>query len=163
MRAITGGVVALVLVAAIRAPAWAQQVGTVPIDSGTVVRIRLSARQSVRGRLLQTFRPSDPTLTFCRYPGTPCSGLSDARVDRIPAADVEQIEVAHGTHWIKGALIGGVVGGLLAMFYIQAGHAFCDDSACEAASARYGRTAFALALGVGVAFGSQSVGWRHAP
>ncbi len=157
--------VLLALVVALTTPGVAtpQEPGAAALDSGTLVRMHLRSGEAVRGRLLQTFRPSDATLTFCRYPGTPCATLSDARVDKMPAAHVEQIDVAHGTHWIRGALIGGVVGGLLAMFYIQLGHGLCDDSACEAESARYGRAAFALALGLGVAFGSQSVGWRPAP
>ena len=152
--------VTVVLGLALQKAAGAQRLATAPIDSGTVIRMHLANAQTVRGRLLQTFTPSTSALTFCRYPGTPCATLSDPHVQTVPALQVTGLDVAQGTHLVKGAMIGGAIGGLLAFVYFQFGHGLCDTSRCISETDRGALGAFGLGLGLGVAFGSQSVKWR---
>ena len=82
-RSIVVGVIAALM------PVSAQaQIATARIDSGALIRMWLSGTESVRGRLLQPFAPSDTVLTSCRYPAVPCVSRSDPHVQTIAAARV---------------------------------------------------------------------------
>jgi hypothetical protein len=93
-----------------------QQFDTLPIDSGTVTRIDLTWTRPVQGRLLQTFTPSSSVLTFCHYPGPPCATFSDTHAQTVPVVQLIGLEVAHGTHLLKGVLIGGAISLPIAFF-----------------------------------------------
>lgn len=76
MRAIRRSAITLLVAALTWIPGWAQHLATVPIDCGTLVRMDVSRTESLRGRLLSRFSPSDTILRFCRYPATPCASMT---------------------------------------------------------------------------------------
>ena len=152
----------IVLLLALRTRAGAQGLRTVPIDSGTLVRLHVSNHQSVRGRLLQPLSPATANLIFCRYPGTPCTAFSDPRVETIPGAQVARLDVATGSHWVRGGLIGAAVGAALGGVFIALGNGLCDTADCKSSSRRAALGPLALGIGIGVLFGSASIVWRPA-
>ncbi len=162
MRAIRRSAITGLVGALIWSPARTQQVATVPIDSGTLVRMDLSRTESLRGRLLRKFSPSDTTLTFCRYPATPCASMAGPHVQTLPAAQVTRLEVAQGTHWIEGASLGALIAGTVAALFISTVGQLCEED-CGAWNRKFALGTVALGIGVGLAFGSQSVGWRRVP
>ena len=117
--------VAFAMLAALGSPAQAQMpLATQPIDSGTLVRIRLDSGTAIRGRLLATFVPGTSQLQLCLYPGRACTGAADPRGHTIETRVVGRLEVAAGSRWRTGAVIGAVLG-------IAAGglgHGFALDS-----------------------------------
>jgi hypothetical protein len=153
----------VVLALALQKTAGAQRLATAPIDSGTVIRMHLGNAKTVRGRLLQTFTPSSSTLTFCRYPGTPCANLSDQHVDSLPASRITCLDVAHGNHLLNGVVIGGLTSLAVAGALILTFGQLCDATNCAESNRRVALGTIALGVGLGVAFGSQSVRWRSAP
>lgn len=161
MRLWARGVVVFTLTAGIPGVAEAQRLPTTPLDSGTLIRAHLASGETVRGRLLRTVMPSSSVLTFCRYPATPCASLFDQHVDSLPASQVTRLDVAHGNHLLKGALIGGAAAAPFGWVWWEfAG--LCEESGCktEVRRAAVGMVVFGVALGM--LFGSQSVGWRPA-
>lgn len=92
-------------------PAVTQQpLVSVPIDSGTVVRLHFRNGPPVEGRLTATFTPDS---TGFRYAiGTRISEYR-TRFPRnrfTPAANVVAVDVQAGSHSQSGALVGGAVG-----------------------------------------------------
>ena len=144
--------------------ASAQQVGTVPLDSGTLIRISTTAGGAVRGRLLERFQPSlSSTLVFCAYPRSPCLSRTDPHVQSLSIAEVSTLDIAAGSHWLKGGSIGAGIGAGLGVFFIYLNNGLCDTSECRSAGPR---TALGLTLfgfGLGALFGASSPRWKSAP
>ena len=151
---------ALVALVALPAVATAQQASS--LDSGTVVRFHLATDATMRGRLLMPILPSTPTITYCRYPGVPCRALDDPGVRTVDGAQLAQVDVADGSHWQRGALIGGAIGAALGAFAIALGNGICDTSDCRAAGWRFAGVTLMLGFGLGITFGSTSLSWRPA-
>ena len=152
-----------VLVCGAATPLTAQrQQVTQPVDSGTLVRIRLDSGSAVRGRLLATLQPGAQALQLCLYPGRRCSAAADARVRTIETSAIRRFEVSAGSHWGTGALIGGVLGFLAGGLV----HGFASDT--DAGGHPQSVMPF-LVKGVlggalwGALVGSGLDSWRHAP
>ena len=89
---------------------------SIPLDSGTLVRMTPQAGAPVLGRLVQKFGPASSELRFCRYSGRPCTEAADSGAIRtMPAASLFRLEVQRGTHLQRGALIGGMAGAALTL------------------------------------------------
>jgi hypothetical protein len=100
------------------------------VDSGKLVRMH-TATTMLEGRLLSRYAGTDSTLQYCRFPGRPCLGIEDsAAMRRIPVRDLQRLEVSPGSHWRRGAVIGGVfgtvAGGLSTAFVV----ALCESRSC---------------------------------
>ena len=150
-------------------PAAAQQLGSAPLDSGTLVRINISTGHPVRGRLLEPFHPSaSPALVFCSYPGSPCISRTEPHAQVMPVTQITTLEMATGTHWLKGGLIGAGIGAVLSgvLVYLAIGN--CDNTGCHSSGHRTGvRLAAAgvtaLGFGLGASIGDSSPRWRPTP
>lgn len=97
------------------ASAASSQIPALPaaVDSGRMVRMHTAAGM-VQGRLVSPFRPTDATLSYCRYPGPPCVGREDSLAVRtISVSALTRLEQSPGSHWRRGAIIGGAVGAVL--------------------------------------------------
>lgn len=145
------------------APLKAQQVGSIPLDSGTLVRITLLHGHAVRGRLLEPFQPSaSPAFVFCSYPAAPCMSRTDSHVQSVPTMEVTALEVAAGSHWLKGGLIGAGIGTALGggADYLCRG---LSDSPSECSHASVIILGALWGFGLGALFGSTSPRWIPAP
>ena len=135
---------------------------TQPIDSGSLVRIRLVSGDQVLGRLVARFGPSTDRMVFCRYPGNPCLDSTAAGLRVQLRSGIAQVEVATGSRAAHGAVIGGLVGlglGLLEGALISA---LCDSDNCpQPAALVVAGTVGGVAWGA--IFGSTSIVWRPAP
>jgi len=84
------------------------------IDSGALVQVRLGSGAPVRGRLVEPLTPSSTIIRFCRYPAPACTNPSDTvTIQHLPTSSLRSVEVARGSHWVIGALVGGLTGGAL--------------------------------------------------
>lgn len=132
-----------------------------PVDSGKAVRMH-TATGIITGRLTARFHQTDDTLRYCRYPGPPCLGTEDSVAMRtIAAATLQRLEVSPGSHWRRGAVIGGVfgaiMGGVSTAFLIS----FCEGSECGSKRSRD----LAVVLGGlsgGLTFGALGALWGSA-
>src|SRR6266545_179943 len=154
--------ITLTLLVVVHTSASAQQLAAVPLDSGTLVRFHASNTHWVRGRLLQAFRPTSSTLILCRYPAPPCAALSDPHVQAIPAGQVAHLDIAAGSHWVRGGLIGAGLGAAVGGFFIVLGDELCDTADCKTSSRRAALAPLGLGFGLGALFGSAAVRWRPA-
>jgi hypothetical protein len=96
------------------------------VDSGLVIRLT-RGEQMVRGRLLQRMAPAADSAHFCRFPGPPCfDPISPNQIATLSLADWEHLDVQVGNRAKKGAVLGGILGGLFTI--VAAGYvsAFCD-------------------------------------
>jgi hypothetical protein len=145
-------------------PASAQRLGTAPLDSGTLIRIHLATMQIVRGRLLEPFQPTiSPALVFCSYPRSPCRSTTEPPAKSIPVSQVTTLDVATGSHWLKGGLIGAGVGAVVGGAFIILANGLCDTSNCRSSGPP---TAVSLTIGgfaLGALFGSSSPRWSPVP
>jgi len=152
-----------VLICGAAAPLAAQrQLVTQPVDSGTLVRIRLDSGSAVRGRLLAALQPGAQALQLCLYPGRQCSGAADARARTLEISAIRRLDVSTGNHWVTGALIGSVLG------FLAGGmaHGFASDT--DSGGHPQSLMPFlvrGVAGGVlwGAIFGAGFDSWRHAP
>ncbi len=142
--------------------ARAQQLPTVPLDSGRLVRYSTVDSGLAQGRLLAPLHAQDSTFIACRYPANPCLNLTDLNVRRVPLARLRTLEVAAGTHWANGLLVGGAIGAGLGMLFYQLAKGLCDESSCLHGGERAAFISVALFGALGAAFGSSSVVWRPA-
>lgn len=133
----------------------------VTIDSGKLVRMH-TTNSVVLGRLTARYQRPDAILHYCRYPGPPCLGIDDsAAVRTIPAATLLRLEVSQGSQWPRGALIGGVLGGV--------GGALFTGAACSECSFKTGDFILLGIIngifwgGVGALVGSAFPRWSHSP
>src|SRR5439155_14436583 len=99
----------LSLVSLLVSPGFAQQVRSLTAaERAGIALARLGARQRVRirvegERLIEgSVELASPSLVVLRVDGSP---------ERIPATAVDSLWV-HATHWRRGALIGGAIGGI---------------------------------------------------
>ena len=154
----------VLLLVAVLAPAGVSQTPllTQPIDSGMLVRMRTADQGQVRGRLLARFGPASDRIIFCRYPGNPC--LDSTALGRVarPAASVFELEVATGSHWAGGALVGGLSGLGAGLLYGAINRGLCDSSSCLN-SGRFTVGAVLFGMFWGAIVGSTSIRWGAAP
>jgi hypothetical protein len=135
---------------------------TVPLDSGRLVRLRLTDGTVVRGRLLEPLSRESGALLFCRYPAPPCS-LDSQRAVRLHAALVTAVEVKRGTRVWRGIAIGAGIGAALGWFAGSFYNWMCDYYGCGTLVPAW-VMAGAIQFGAwGALFGSQSVVWGPAP
>ena len=136
-------------------------------DSGRMVRMH-TVSGMLQGRLTAPFHATDATLSYCRYPGTPCTGLEDSTAIRtISVAALTRLELSPGSHWRRGALIGGifgaVAGGLSTAFLVS----FCESRNCasnRSAIIVLGGMSGAVTFGAfGAIWGSAFSRWESRP
>ncbi len=143
--------------------AVAQQLGAMPLDSGTLIRIKVSAGYAVRGRLLEPFQLStSPTLVFCSYQGS-CISKTDPHVQAVPIAQIATLEVASGSHWLRGGLIAGGLVAVLGGGYLHLANGLCESPECRSSARRTTITVTIFAFGLGALLGAGSPRWRPAP
>ncbi|OLD95407.1 MAG: hypothetical protein DMD31_14330 [Gemmatimonadetes bacterium] len=116
----------LSLVSLLVSPGFAQQVSSLTAaERAGIALARLGARQRVRirvegERLIEgSVELASPSLVVLRVDGSP---------ERIPATAVDSLWV-HATHWRRGALIGGAIGGIgLGAIAAALVHATCESA-----------------------------------
>jgi hypothetical protein len=154
--------VTLLAFAVATTPATARQIGAMPVDSGTLVRVTLVTNTIVRGRLLERFSPSiSDTFVFCSYPASPCASKTDPLVRSLPVAKVTKLEVGVGSHWVRGGLIGAGIGTVLMAAGIYFNNGLCESDDCLISRA-WVISGAAVGFGIGALFGGSSVRWEHA-
>jgi len=130
----------------------------VAVDSGRMVRMH-TATGMVQGRLTAPFRATDPTLTYCRYPGPPCVGREDsAAVRTISVSALTRLEQSPGSHWRRGATIGGAVGAILGGLAMSFALGMCEYDCPD----QKGPLIVLGGLVNGVAFGGLGALWGSA-
>lgn len=87
-----------------------QPLATQPLDSGVLVRARLTAGTVVRGGLLEPYRPGASAIRLCvGFAGRDPARTPDC-VREVLAADIGQLETVHRVRTLEGAVAGGVFG-----------------------------------------------------
>src|SRR5687767_14771229 len=99
---------------------------TQPIDSGSLIRFRLINGETGRGRMLVSFYPGQPHLTFCHYPRTPCRSVNERATRRVYVRAISRLDVARGTRAGRGAIIGSVAGAVLGNLSARLANGFCE-------------------------------------
>ena len=158
-KGLTSIVVAAVLLGS--APTASAQQPPLPasVDSGKMVRM-YTATTMIEGRLLAPYGKHDSALYYCRFPGRPCLGIEDSAAMRtIPVSDLRRLDVSTGSHWRRGALIGGVLGAAMGVL----GTAFLV-SMCDTADCASNRDTIVLLGGIssGLTFGALGALWGSA-
>ena len=133
------------------------------VDSGQLVRIH-TAHSVVLGRLTSRFQVADAALHYCRYPGPPCLGINDsAAVRTMPTTALLRLEVPRGSHWRRGALVGGVFG-VGTGYLLLRGFGCADCSPVSTPRAVAGVVLSGLMWGgIGALVGSAFPRWSHGP
>jgi hypothetical protein len=104
---------------------------SVPIDSGTLVRMVPLAGPPIEGRLVRRFPAVDSTLYACRYPGPPCHDPADsAAIRHVQLTSLLRVDVQRGSHAGIGAVIGGMIGAALFAAGGSLGHSLCETVDC---------------------------------
>jgi hypothetical protein len=128
------------------------------LDSGRVVRVHLAAGRTAVGKLLIPFTPTSATLRYCAYKSPGCRNSLDL-VHEIPADSIVALDVRVGTHALRGAVIGGLVGTALTAWVVALADGLSEnDSGVNGAPVSIG---IALPTAVGGAFGSASPKWKR--
>ncbi|MBA2292969.1 MAG: hypothetical protein H0W15_11005 [Gemmatimonadales bacterium] len=100
------------------------------VDSGLVVRAWTDAGQ-VRGRLLMQLSSDSDSVLYCRFPGPSCEReFIAAQTAWLQLGGVRHLDVQVGNRWKKGAVIGGVFGGVIAAL-AWGGPWFCEGTSCH--------------------------------
>jgi hypothetical protein len=154
--------VCTLMLAGVRA-APCQQLFSMPVDSGVLVRFTSSDSGTMRARLLLPLRPSDSLLVGCRYPANPCRLGSDAGVRRVQVARISTLEVGRGSRLVKGMVIGSLIGTGLGLLFYEFARGVCDDSRCLSGAERGAVIPVVLFGAIGAGIGSGSVVWTRAP
>jgi hypothetical protein len=131
-----------------------------PVDSGRVVRLHRASGEVMRGRLLAPIQPEAPAITYCHYPGVPCRSLDAPGVRTASRTDVLHLDVAGGSRWKRGALIGGAAGVVMGALMISFAHGLCETSECRSDAEIAALVPVALGVSLGTLFGSTSLTWR---
>jgi hypothetical protein len=125
--------------------------------------MRLADSQLVQGRLVQRLAPTSSDIFFCRYPANPCVTSTDDGLRSLRMANLQGLEVASGTRWARGALIGGIIGAVLNFVGTEFVNALCEDSRCVHNAFGMAAVGALAGIGWGALFGSMHVVWRPAP
>ena len=104
---------ALAVVALTGAPRSAAAQAPLVLDSGRLVRVQIDSTKFMTGHLLQPFSLQNPSMLLCRSPGTPCTAIDSTNRRIVPIEQLRAIEVAHGSAWLPGAIVGAGLGALL--------------------------------------------------
>lgn len=149
-----------VLILSLVLPSQVLAQSPITVDSGKVVRMSLPD-DTVEGRLIAPASSSIALISYCRYPGPPCHTLLDAGIDSVETSRVVHLDVANGSNWERGALIGGAIGAAIGGIGLSFAHGgFCELPECEgdAVWAAIGITIAGAA--VGAVFGATSLTWE---
>ncbi|HEX9631349.1 MAG TPA: hypothetical protein VGA02_02710 [Gemmatimonadales bacterium] len=134
---------------------------TVPIDSGRLVRVHVSAGQPREGRLLRPFGPDNARLVFCPYPAAPCRTFD--RAVTLSATEAVRLEIRTGSRWKRGVAIAAPIGFALGVLAATMNNGFCEGQGCRISEPAFGLLG-AVSIGAwGALFGSQAVVWGPAP
>ncbi len=129
-KGLTPIVVAAVLLGSAPTASAQQPALPAPVDSGKMVRM-YTATTMIEGRLLAPYGKHDSALYYCRFPGRPCLGIEDSAAMRtIPVSDLRRLDVSTGSHWRRGALIGGVLGAAMGVLGTAFLVSMCDTADC---------------------------------
>jgi hypothetical protein len=116
----------LLAISMFAAPLAAQQHSFVPVDSGKVIRFQAGGVVT-HGRLLMPLTLTSESVAFCRFPGPPCvPPVEPWQVGQLFPATLEHLEVQIGNKAVKGAWIGGVLGGATSFLLVSLGGAWCE-------------------------------------
>lgn len=130
-----------------------------PIDSGVLVRLHLVSDSALQGRLVRAFTPGMAPISLYRFPGSPCTDVRDpGLVAPIRVVGIRRIDVSQHSQWLRGGVIGGLIGLVLGTNLGQ----FCIDGPCASTGHAMVHTGipFALVLGMlGAGIGSGSQHW----
>jgi hypothetical protein len=132
-----------------------------PLDSGSLVRLHLTA-DTIQGRLVAQGPQGASSVRYCLYPGPPCGSTLDSRIRATPVAQIIHLDVAAGSRWKRGTVLGGLIGAAVGGFFWAVGSELCDGGTCRQSLPRSAAVSLGLGLGLGFAFGSASVRWRPA-
>ena len=146
-------------------PATAQRPDTqTTLDSGRLVRFRTLSNTSL-GRLLSPLSRSEALARFCRYPGAPCTDVSDtAAMKSVPVAQILHLDVQTGTGAAHGAVVGGVIGGVSGLLLGGFAGGMGESGQSSTGPAIKGALLVgAFGAGLGALFGSASMRWSVGP
>jgi hypothetical protein len=152
----------LLLISGLAASGAAGQgtVGSVAIDSGTLVRLTPRAGSPFEGRLIQRFPAASTTLSMCRYPGPPCTDPSDSTaIRKAQVASLLRLEVQRGNHAGSGALLGGGIGALLGVVAGSFARGLCDTADCASGANTAPLSGAFVGAAIGALFGWASPRW----
>jgi hypothetical protein len=150
------------LMCGLAAPGLAGQgtVGSVSIDSGTLIRLTPRVGSTFEGRLIERFPAAGHTLSMCRYPGPPCTDLSDSTaIRKAEIASLLRLEVQRGNHAGSGGLIGGGIGALFGVVVGSFARGLCDSSSCASGANWAPVTGALFGAAIGAVFGWASPRW----
>lgn len=127
---------------------------------GAKVRI-LTPDARVVGRLALLLSSADSSVVFCSPAGPPCPGQERTILRR----HITAMDLAHGTHWRRGAIAGGAIGALVGGAAGLIVAAVCDAVTCSGTGGKVliGAAAGAASVGaVGALLGSLFTRWEPA-
>jgi hypothetical protein len=102
-------------------------------------------------------------LVFCSYPGSPCISTIEPHAQGIPASQITTLELASGSHWLNGGLIGASVGVVLGGAFVLLNDGLCNTAECRSSGPRTAVGLTIFGFGLGALFGASSPRWRLAP
>ncbi len=98
------------------------------VDSGLVIRLT-RGDQMMRGRLLERMAPGADSARYCKYPGPPCvNPISPTQLATLSLAEWEHLDVQVGNRAKKGAVLGGILGGLFSFGAASFVSGFCESN-----------------------------------
>jgi len=94
--------------------------------------IRFHARSGIiTGRLTARLSPGDSLARYCVYHGPPCDmGGMPVGLRTISLDSVLRLEVARGSRWRRGGIIGGVIGAAAGGGFGSFAAGMCEGSDC---------------------------------
>jgi hypothetical protein len=135
-------------------------VTSVPIDSGTLVRMTPHLGAPFEGRLLQRFPAAGATLFTCRYPGPPCSDPADSAASRrVEMSSLIHLDIQRGSHVGTGAVVGGLIGAALFTAGGSIGHSLCETADCGPSTGALTLRGAVAGIVLGALFGAASPRW----
>jgi hypothetical protein len=135
-------------------------VTSVPIDSGTLVRMTPRVGPRFEGRLLQRYPAAGSILLMCRYPGPPCTDPADSVASRrIEMSTLLHLDIQRGSHLGTGIVIGGIIGAALFSAGSSIGHSLCETADCGPSTMTVTLRGAVAGIVLGALFGGASPRW----
>ena len=150
------------LALAVAAPAGAQALVLIPLDSGTAVRLQIEAGPKITGRLLAPFAEDSTRFLYCPTLRGTCDGVKFSQRTTL-AANVSRVEMQTGTRATRGAFMGAGI----ALGTALAACTLIDDLGCDPTNGSF-FTYVALPVGflgagIGALIGGTVPKWSVAP